>query len=158
MSEKKVIKAPQSFTEKAKAKTGKSVQAGDVAVASKPAKASSQQPTKVAKQVVRRRPNLISWSQLGIKVGQELTFKDNSEIRAIVQSEVTMELEVTIPGEPPFRTPGVMVAEKKVREHLNKPKKNPQGWDFWGFTEKDDQGKEKWKSVYALYTSVYVLA
>ena len=146
----------QSFTEKAKARTGKSVQAGDVAVASKP-KANSQ-PTKVAKQVVKRRPNLIAWAQLGIKVGQELSFKNHSDIVATVQSEVTMELEVSIPDGDTFRTPGLMVAEKKVREHLNTPKKNPQGWDLWGFTEKDDQGKEKWKSVYALYTSIFVLA
>ena len=157
MSEKKVIKAPQSFTEKAKARTGKSVQAGDVAVASKPAKASSQ-PTKVAKQVVRRRPNLIAWSQLGIQVGQELCWKTNYDIKATVQSDVTMELEVTIPEEDTFRTPGLMVAERKVREHLNTPKKNPQGWDLWGFIEKDDQGKDKWKSVYALYTSIFVLS
>ena len=147
----------QSFTEKAKARTGKSVQAGDVAVASKPEKATSQ-PTKVAKQVVKRRPNLIAWAQLGIKVGQELTFKGKEDIKAIVQSEVTMELEVSITDGDTFRTPGLMVAEKKVREHLNTPKKNPQGWDLWGFTEKDDQGKEKWKSVYALYTSIFVLA
>ena len=145
----------QSFTEKAKARTGKSVQAGDVAVATPKA---TSQPTKVAKQVVKRRPNLISWSQLGIKVGQELTFKGKEDIKAIVQSEVTMELEVSIPDEDTFRTPGLMVAERKVREHLNTPKKNPQGWDLWGFTEKDDQGKEKWKSVYALYTSIFVLA
>ena len=109
----------QSFTEKAKAKTGKSVQAGDVAVASKP-KATSQ-PTKVAKQVVKRRPNLIAWAQLGIKVGQELSFKNHSDIVATVQSEVTMELEVSIPDGDTFRTPGLMVAEKKVREHLNTP-------------------------------------
>ena len=146
----------QSFTEKAKAKTGKSVQAGDVAVASKPT--ATSQPTKVAKQVVKRRPNLIAWAQLGIKVGQELSFKNHTDIVATVQSEVTMELEVSIPEGDTFRTPGLMVAEKKVREHLNTPKKNPQGWDLWGFTEKDDQGKEKWKSVYALYTSIFVLA
>ena len=145
----------QSFTEKAKARTGKSVQAGDVAVATPKA---TSQPTKVAKQVVKRRPNLISWSQLGIKVGQELTFKGKEDIKAIVQSEVTMELEVSIPDEDTFRTPGLMVAERKVREHLNTPKKNPQGWDLWGYTEKDDQGKDKWKSVYALYTSIFVLA
>lgn len=148
----------QSFTEKAKAKTGKSVQAGDVAVAVASKPTATSQPTKVAKQVVKRRPNLIAWAQLGIKVGQELSFKNHTDIVATVQSEVTMELEVSIPDGDTFRTPGLMVAEKKVREHLNTPKKNPQGWDLWGFTEKDDQGKEKWKSVYALYTSIFVLA
>ena len=148
----------QSFTEKAKAKTGKSVQAGDVAVAVASKPTATSQPTKVAKQVVKRRPNLIAWAQLGIKVGQELSFKNHTDIVATVQSEVTMELEVSIPDGDTFRTPGLMVAEKKEREHLNTPKKNPQGWDLWGFTEKDDQGKEKWKSVYALYTSIFVLA
>ena len=119
----KTIKAPgkKSFIERTQEATGKAItqEAKSQESQTKKTQASAQQPTKVVKQVVKRRPNLTSWSQLGIKIGQELTFKDNPEIKAIVQSEVTMELEVNIPGEPTFRTPGVMVAEKKIgRAHV----------------------------------------
>lgn len=156
-----------TFIEKAEQKTGKTVSAQSKKVIKAPAKkkeapkeeskAVGSEKLNPEKKVVKRRPNLIAWSQIGVKVGQTLYYKGHHEIVATVQSDVTMELELVIPGQDPIRTPGLVESERKVRSHLVSPKKSPQGWDLWGFLEKDENGKDKWRSVYALYTSVYVL-
>ena len=104
--------------------------------------------------VTGRRPGFTAWGQLGIKIGQELYYKHHPEIKAVVESEVTNQIKVTIPEEDDFITFGVIPAEKHVRGHLGDVKKNPQGFDMWGFHLKEDDST-KWRSVYDLYCAVF---
>ena len=104
--------------------------------------------------VTGRRPGFKAWSQLGIKIGQEIFYKNHPEITAIVESEVTNQIKVSIPEEDDFITFGVIPAEKHVREHLGSTKNNPQGFDMWGFHLQEDD-KTKWRSVYDLYCAVF---
>ena len=104
--------------------------------------------------VTGRRPGFTAWGQLGIKIGQELYYKHHPEIKAVVESEVTNQIKVTIPEEDDFITFGVIPAEKHVRGHLGDVKKNPQGFDMWGFHLQEDDST-KWRSVYDLYCAVF---
>lgn len=81
-------------------------------------------------------------------------YKHHPEIKAVVESEVTNQIKVTIPEEDDFITFGVIPAEKHVRGHLGDVKKNPQGFDMWGFHLKEDDST-KWRSVYDLYCAVF---
>lgn len=105
--------------------------------------------------VMGRRPGFTAWGQLGIKIGQELYYKHHPEIKAVVESEVTNQIKVTIPEEDDFITFGVIPAEKHVRGHLGDVKKNPQGFDMWGFHLKEEDDSTKWRSVYDLYCAVF---
>ena len=104
--------------------------------------------------VTGRRPGFRAWGQLGIKIGQKLYYKNHPEITAIVESEVTNQIKVSIPEEDDFVTFGVIPAEKHVRGHLGSTKNNPQGFDMWGFHLKEDDAT-KWRSVYDLYCAVF---
>ena len=104
--------------------------------------------------VTGRRPGFTAWGQLGIKIGQELFYKKQPDIKAVVESEVTNQIKVTIPEEDDFITFGVIPAEKYVRGHLGDVKKNPQGFDMWGF-HIEEEGSTKWRSVYDLYCAVF---
>lgn len=105
--------------------------------------------------VTGRRPGFTAWGQLGIKIGQELFYKKQPEIKAIVESEVTNQVKVTIPEEDDFVTFGVIPAEKYVRGHLGDDKKNPQGFDMWGFHLEEEDDSTRWRSVYDLYCAVF---
>ena len=104
--------------------------------------------------VTGRRPGFRAWGQLGIKIGQEIFFKNHPEIKAIVESEVTNQIKVVMPEEDDFVTFGVIPAEKHVREKLGTTKSNPQGFDMWGFHLEED-GKTSWRSVHELYCAVF---
>lgn len=101
-----------------------------------------------------RRPGFRAWGQLGIKLGQEIFYKNHPEIKGVIESEVTNQMKVSIPEEDDFVTFGVIPAEKHVREHLGSTKKDPQGFDMWGFHLEED-GKVYWRSVYDLYCAVF---
>tara|TARA_Y100000816_G_C25974675_1_gene508746 strand:- start:372 stop:938 length:567 start_codon:yes stop_codon:yes gene_type:complete len=104
--------------------------------------------------VTGRRPGFKAWGQLGIKIGQEIFYKHHPEIKAVVESEVTNQVKVTIPEEDDFVTFGVIPAEKHVRAYLESTKSNPQGFDMWGFHLEED-GSVKWRSVQDLYCAVF---
>ena len=104
--------------------------------------------------VTGRRPGFRAWGQLGIKIGQEIFFKNHPEIKAVVESEVTNQIKVSIPEEDDFVTFGVIPAEKHVREHLGTTQSNPQGFDMWGFHLEED-GKTNVRSVHERYCAVF---
>jgi len=101
-----------------------------------------------------RRPGFKAWGQLGIKIGQEIFYKNHPEIKAVVESEVTNQIKVSIPEEDDFVTFGVIPAERHVRSYLESTKSNPQGFDMWGFHLEED-GSIKWRSVQDLYCAVF---
>ena len=77
------------------------------------------------------RPTLDNWKMLGVKVGTILIWKDNPKITAVVESDVTMQIRVTVGRKKPKSLFGLIKAEKYVRQIMKNEIKKPQGWSVW---------------------------